>query len=161
MAGPKVHVGASVGILIIMDIIGFFIGSTLSWVDILWMVVFGVLIDIDHILFGRLYSVFKASGIRGVLASWKKGDWLDPDPDHLNVIHTWWALVGVIAFSIIVSNPLPLVAFVVHCMIDGGNHAQNDYPKCSPLPRDILRHFALRYYPKWALYYYTKEVPKK
>ena len=155
MAGPKTHAVASLG-LIVMYIIGFFIGFTLSWTDIMWIVVFGILIDGDHISFGRLWRALKLSGMSGVLASWKKDGWFDSY--HLNAMHTWSSLAVVIIFSFIVGSVWSLVAFVIHTLIDAGSLDQNDYPKCSPMPRDILRHFALRYYPKWGLYH-TGGVP--
>ncbi len=157
MANPKVHAKATGLLIVVLYIIGFFIGFTFSWLDILWIVVFGVLFDADHIPFGRLYAAFKASGIKGMLASWKRDGWFDAD--HLNILHTWWTLIAVIIFSFIIGNAWPFVAFVVHMLIDAGSLDQNNYPKCSPMPHDILRHFALRYYPKWALYHNTEGVP--
>jgi len=158
MASPKAHAVASVGLLVVIYIVGFFVGFSLSLMDIIWLVAFSVLIDGDHIPFGRLWRAFRIEGVRGVLGSWKKYGWFDAD--HLNIMHTWWALVAVTIFSYVVGNLWPLAAFVVHMLIDAGSLDQNDYPKCSPMPGWLLRHFALRYYPKWALYH-TAGVPEK
>ena len=154
MASPKVHAKAT-GLLAILYIIGFFIGFALSWLDVMWIVVFGVLIDVDHIPFGRLWRAFKFDGYVGVKKSWQKYGWFDAD--HLDVLHTWWALAVVIIFSIIVGSFWPFVAFGIHMLIDGGSRDQLTYPKCAPLPRDICRYLG-RFYPAWAKYH-TKGVP--
>jgi len=155
MAGPKKHTIASAE-LMVLYVIGSLVGFTRSWEDLIWIAVFSVLIDIDHIPFGRLWRAFKTAGIDGVLASWKKDGWLDAD--HLNIMHTWWALIAVIIFSFAIGNVWPLVAFAIHTMIDAGSLDQQDYPKCSPMPGWIFRHFAIRYYPEWTLYH-TRGLP--
>lgn len=136
MASPKVHAKAS-GLLLVMYVVGFFIGFTFDWLDILWIVVFGILIDADHIPFGRLWQAFKFGGFIGVKKSWFKYGWFDAD--HLNIMHTWTALVAVTFFSYEMSNPWPLVSFAIHMLIDGFSASAQDYPKCSPLTRDIGR----------------------
>ena len=126
--------------------------------DILWILVFGILIDADHIPFGRLWQAFKSDGLTGVRKSWQKYGWFDAD--HLDILHTWWALAMVIVFSIIIGSAWPVIVYGIHMLIDGGSRDQADYPKCAPLPRDIHLYFVLRYYPKWALYH-TEGVPLK
>ena len=157
MASPRFHTKATVILIAMCYGMGLIVGFTLlDYLDIFWIVVFGVLIDLDHLPFGRLYKAFKKGGHQAVVESWKRQGWLDSD--HLNIMHTWWALVVVVIFSFFVGGVWAFIAFVVHLLIDSGSLNNLDYPKCSPLPRDVLRSIGLRYYPKWALYH-TKGIP--
>ncbi len=137
MANPKVHAKATGLLIVVLYIIGFFIGFTFSWLDILWIVVFGVLIDADHIPFGRLWRAFKFGGYVGVKKSWLKYGWFDAD--HLNVLHTWWTLIAVIVFSFIVGSVWPFAAFGIHVLIDGFSASGQEYTKCSPIATAIGR----------------------
>lgn len=146
MAKARVHFGASVALFTVSYyVIGFFVGFILNLADIVYVIIFGVLIDVDHMPLGRLFVAFKTLGMRGVLASWKKEGWLNPT--HLNFMHTWTALLAVIGFTFLFDNFWPLIAYVVHILIDGGSENQEDYPKCSPMASDIHS-----IYPKWARY---------
>lgn len=147
MATPKAHIGATAVLLVVVHIIGFFIRLSLGLLNVVWIVSFGVLIDVDHFPFGRLWAAFKTSGIRGVWESWKKYGWFDAE--HVNVLHTWWALVAIIIFSIVTWNAWPFVAYTIHMLIDGGSRHHSEYPVCSPMPRDINR-----FYPRRLTYHY-------
>jgi hypothetical protein len=158
MASPRAHTIASIGLLAVAYIVGFYVGFILRWMDIMWMIIFGVLIDIDHLPSGRLWTAFRSDGLSGVKKSWKENGWLDAD--HLNFMHTRLSVVVVIVFSAVIGNFWPFVAYAIHIVIDGGSISSLYYPKCSPLTRDIHLSFS-RFYPKWALYHTAGVPPPK
>ena len=125
-----------------MDEFGFFIGFTFNWLDILWIVVFGVLIDADHIPFGRLWQDFQSGGLKNVLAVFKRDGWFDPN--HKSFFHNWPGLVSVIIISVIAWNLFIFLAYAIHIAIDGGVIESETSP---------LIYFLSRRYPEWARYH--------
>lgn len=150
MASPKAHCGVSLGLLAGWYCLGFFVGLAMGWLDFFWILVFGVLIDADHLPFGRLWKAYRSGCLFMV---WKKFGWFDEN--HLDFLHTWWALAGATIFSLIIGAWVPIIAFGVHMLVDGGSRDQLVYPKCAPLPRALHR-----FYPEW-LKYNTPGVPPR
>lgn len=160
MARPETHAGVSAVMAVVMLGFSFLLSFLVNYWNILWIFLFGVFVDADKVfsvnLIRRHVEAYGSMGFAGIKEFWRQQKWIDEN--HVNFMHTWWALAGVIIFSFLVGSFWPAVSFTTHMLIDGGVLDQNDYPKCSPMPRDILRHFALRYYPKRWLYH-TKGMP--
>lgn len=96
----------------------------------------GIFVDLDHrIIRRRADGGFYISGA--------------PIEGCTNWLHTWQMMIGIIILSILLMNPLPLISFVVHILIDGANRANIRWPKWSPLPMWINKFF-----PRWMTYYY-------
>lgn len=153
MASPRVHTGATIGLSIVCSL-SFIAGlSAMNWLYFFWAVVFGVLVDVDHLPFGRLWKAYQYGKMWKVWRVWRKFGWFDEN--HLDFFHTWWGLAGVVGFSLVIGAWMPMIAFGVHMLIDGGSRDQLTYSKCAPLPRSLHR-----FYPEW-LKYNTSGIPSK
>jgi hypothetical protein len=134
MANPRWH-AAPTAVLTVVSLVVYPVSSIISknlFIAIM-VILLGFLVDIDHLPFNKLKQFLMG------------GKWLDPN--HVNIMHTWYALAGVIIFSAIIGNCLPLLSYAVHILIDGGSRTSMRYPKCSPLPR-----YLYRFYPRWLTY---------
>lgn len=128
MAAPKWHLGPT----LILSIMSVTIYSPLSLASRNTMIiasifVFGVLVDyIDHLSIRRLKKLYKVIFL-------KQKEARGPVEGWVNWMHTVWALIGVVGFSILIHSSLPLISYVIHILIDGGNRDNILYPN-SPLP---------------------------
>ncbi len=135
MAFPQWH-AIPTAIIVIISVIccapfAFLSGNTLILSLVLF---FGVFMDfVDHLSVRRIKKI-----LRG-----EKG----PIPEWTNWMHTWQALAGVIIVVIIVGNVLPLISYVIHILIDGGDNNYEFFPHVAPLPTVIHP-----FYPKWLTY---------
>jgi hypothetical protein len=101
MAGSMVHGGMTLPI----SIIAFLIGGWQSSQIPIWFL--GVFMDyFDHLSRKRIKKLLR-------------GD-IEPLPakEHINSMHTWWALASVCAFSIWTWNLFPFIAYAFHIAID-------------------------------------------
>ncbi len=134
MAHPKWH-AIPTTILTIISICCYMPLAILSDNTLVLLLVmgFGVFMDfIDHLSVRRIKKIL--SGQKGPVEGW------------INWMHTWQALAGVIIIAIIVGNILPLLSYVFHILIDGGDIDHRIY-SVSPLPKSIHR-----FYPKCLTY---------
>lgn len=133
MAKPRWHIFPTLIILLIYAI--FYLPLIIAGKSILislLIIIFGIFIDIDHldprcikqILHGNFY----------------------PKQGWINYMHTWQALICIGILCFLLSNYLPLISYIIHIAIDGGNRACRDHPN-SP-----LQVFLHRLYPQWLTY---------
>jgi len=102
------------------------------------VLVFGVIMDyIDHLSIRRLKKLYKVLVLKQKEAKGPVEGWV-------NWMHTSWALAGVIVFSIYIWNTLPLISYIVHILIDGGNQDNVLYPN-SPLPAWLHKFYPHRW----------------
>jgi len=134
MASPKWHAVPTTALTVI-SLVAYPVSSIINknlFITIA-IILLGFFVDADHIPFGKLKQLIK------------ERKWLDSN--HINIMHTWYALAGIIILSVIFGNCLPLLSYAVHILIDGGSRTSMRYPKCSPLPRSLHR-----FYPRWLTY---------
>jgi hypothetical protein len=91
------------------------------------------LVDIDHIAYldkeeRKIYSFIEK-------------------PGHVDWLHTVWGLIAATINSLILFNFLPLLSFIIHILIDGGNSSIRERPDKGPL-LTLIHPF----YPKWLTY---------
>ncbi len=133
MAHPKVHaIPTFLLALLYVLVVGPLALMGRDVVIVILILFFGVLMDADHLSVRRIKKIL--SGQKGPVEGW------------INWMHTWQALAGVIIIAIIVGNILPLLSYVFHILIDGGDI---DHRIClaSPLPKSIHP-----FYPKCLTY---------
>ncbi len=134
MAHPKVHaVPTLVLALVYMLVVGPLALMGRDVIIVMLVLFFGIFMDGDHLSIRRIKRIL--SGQKG------------PVPGWINWMHTWEALVGVVIVAIIVGNILPLLSYVAHILIDGGD-CDNPVPSPSPLPS-----FIHPVYPRWLTYH--------
>ena len=107
MAAPKYHL-LSTFVLIIIGVIFYAPLALLAknFIILAGVLFFGILIDIDHVDLLLIKDIIKN---KRVLIS--KRYWL----------HNWWTLAILLFFSWLYKNPLPLIAYIIHILIDAGN----------------------------------------
>jgi len=142
MASPRVHIKATVGLIIVLYALGLIIGFALDYGDIFWLVIFGIMIDGDHLPFGRLWRAFNFGGVGEVRRVWKKYGWFDAG--HVNFFHDWPGLAVAVVACVIVWSLPALMAYGIHMVIDGGVIESETSP---------VAHFLNRRYPEWARYH--------
>ncbi len=127
MAHPKVHAIPTFALaLLYLLVIGPFALIGKDIVVVALVVLFGVFMDADHLSIRRIKKIL--IGQKGPVEGW------------INWMHTWQALAGVIIIAIIVGNILPLLSYVFHILIDGGDIDHRIY-SVSPLPKSIHRFY--------------------
>jgi len=105
--------------------------SSKSLLVLTLIMIFGVIVDLDHI------SSLNPAKI-------KDGSWIR-EPTHVNWAHTWEIALLVLFISIRLWNFLPFISYVLHMIVDGPN--LNNVR--SPLPWGLFP-----YFPKFMRYAY-------
>lgn len=135
MAHPKVHVIFTFALaLLYLLVVGLFVLAGKDVVIVILVVLFGVLIDADHLSIRRIKKIL--SGRKGPIEGW------------INWMHTWQVLAGIIIMTIMFGNILPLISYVVHILIDGGDISNAKCHGVAPLPEWLHQ-----FYPSWLTYH--------
>lgn len=134
MAGPAVHIVTTLPIAVWAWLAYPLAGPINENILIqIFIWILGIFPDVDHL---------SAARIRKLLG----GD-VAPVEGHLDWFHTIPAMVVIFFTSLVFFNFLPLFAFALHMIIDGGEKTLLVYRGEKPLPRMIFN-----FYPEWAKY---------
>ncbi|OGZ41129.1 MAG: hypothetical protein A3B04_01405 [Candidatus Portnoybacteria bacterium RIFCSPLOWO2_02_FULL_39_11] len=112
--------------------------SRQNFISLSGIIFFGALLDIDHISFQQIADLLNRKKERLLLGA--------PVSGWRNWLHTWQAFIGIVCFSVLAWNLLPLLSFIFHIMFDGAN-------KCNLVYRTSLLPTAIHpFYPEWLKY---------
>lgn len=138
MASPKWHTIATLPLVIITLCLDLpLILTSKSLLVLILVILFGIGLDIDHLSIRRIKKLLR--GEKEPLSNW------------VNYLHTWYGLLLITLFSLIVIKLLiPLIAYLLHILIDSSNENNkffDDSPLSSFLYRKIVCH--LKWWPKY------------
>jgi len=128
LASPKCHAVSTGALVVGYSAIA---GIPETW-TMLFILFFGVFVDIDHLSVLRIKKLLKKD--KTVVEGW------------VNYMHTWQGLLVLSIFCFFTGLLLPWLAYIIHMLVDGANRNNMRF-QTSPLPKKIHR-----FYPEWLKY---------